>query len=54
MSTNIRKKIAVYLSEEEIALVEEAAWRRKLKRAEFIRHATLVKAERIVSGEKKA
>lgn len=50
---NRTKRIAVYLTADELALVEEAAWRKKLKRAEFIRHASLFKANKIVSGDKK-
>ena len=47
-----RKRVAVYLLDDELAQVEEAAWAKKMKRAEFMRHAVLHKAG-IVNGRKK-
>jgi uncharacterized protein (DUF1778 family) len=47
-----RKRVAIYLAPDELAQVEEAAWNKHMKRAEFMRHAVLHKAG-IVNEKKK-
>jgi uncharacterized protein (DUF1778 family) len=47
------KRVPVYLTEEELALIEEAAWRRKVKRGEWIRGVLLATAKRTIEDTDK-
>jgi uncharacterized protein (DUF1778 family) len=47
------KRVVVRYSEEELALIEEAAWRRKVKRAEWLRNVTLATAKKTIEEAKK-
>jgi hypothetical protein len=44
------QRVSVHFSVEELKLIEEAAWRRKVKRAEWIRSVTLATAKATVEG----
>jgi uncharacterized protein (DUF1778 family) len=49
----IRKPMTIRLSDEEKALVEEAAWLRKKRPAEWIRGVIVATAQRTIEQEKK-